>query len=75
MSLADSHLTYIGAQSRAWGDVARYDVYRREGGLQLGWVMLCRNGRWVATSDDPLTDNGPSYRTRWEAATALWGRS
>lgn len=74
--MADSHLTYIGAQPPAGqrrGVHAWYDVYPRDGGHQLGWVYR-RYGLWTATSDDPTVDNA-SAATRWEAATALWGTS
>ena len=72
VQLADSHLTYIGARSRpGTSELARYDVYPRRGGLQLGWVVRYRH-EWVAISDDPAVDNVPG-RTRWEAATAMWG--
>lgn len=73
--MVDSHLTYIGAACR---DATKYDVYRREGGPQLGTVT--KRGRlWIA--EPPVTyPSDPSQRpmvvrpTRWQAAVDLWGR-
>jgi hypothetical protein len=71
--IADSHLTYIGSVYRPGEvrSVVAYDVYPRDGGHQLGWVYRT-HGVWHAVSDDPTVDNATG-RTRWEAATALWG--
>jgi hypothetical protein len=75
VQLADSHLTYIGSSDwRRFNSVATYDVYPRGGGAQMGYVYRRSSGWYAQTMDrDPKTVK--SGRTRWEAATALWGQS
>lgn len=72
MNLADSHLTYIGSANGPGGlNATTYDVYPREGGAQLGWVYRYSGSPWTAVSVDH--ENEKRARTRWEAATAMWG--
>jgi hypothetical protein len=70
---ADSHLTYVPAAIATAGELSRYDVYGPTPGRQLGWVAQTRQG-WVAAVVDPAMTPARA-RTRWEAATALWGTS
>lgn len=64
--LADSHLTYIGLAAIG---ATKCAVYPRAGGLSLGTVE--RQGRvWIARDFD---GNEKVAKTRWQAATALWG--
>lgn len=73
--IADSHLTYIGSTEYVWG-VTVLDVYPRDGGPQLGWVVRDAGGKtWRATSDDPRSGPFKTAKTRWEAALALWPES
>lgn len=74
VQLADSHLTYIGSTIFRAGERARYDVYPCDGGNQLGWVVRLSDG-WHSefTDHDACVEWGPVRRTRWEAATAVWG--
>lgn len=70
--LADSHLIYIRSDE---GDLfaTTYDVYPRDGGNQLGWVLTGNRGMtWRATAVSPIGGPFKTGRTRWEAATALW---
>ena len=71
--LADSHLVYIPAAitptDAQQGERARYDVYHRDGGFQLGWVVKF-DTHWEAHS---FSEDEALDRTRWEAACGLWG--
>jgi hypothetical protein len=64
--MVDSHLRYV----RVPNLTGRYDVYSRDGGLQLGWVER-RPGAWEAW--DFRTQELKRGGTRWQVATALWG--
>lgn len=75
VQMADSHLTYIGSPHPHPGGLRAtcYDVYSRDGGPQLGWVFTENRGKtWIAQADQ-LSGEQKIARTRWQAATALWG--
>lgn len=75
IQMADSHLTYIGSGPNNPGGLhaSAYDVYSRDGGPQLGWVIH-KNGAWTAIACDRSHDH-QTARRRWEAATAIWGNA
>lgn len=75
--MTDHHLTYRGSVARP-ASVPRgstvYDVYPRDGGPQLGWVVRQPKGGWTAISCDPAALRAYG-RTRRAAATDMWGTS
>ena len=66
--LADAHLVYIDAGPRS------FDVYPSAGSRvrQLGRVYSSVSRQWTAIEDGPPRRVAVE-RTRWEAATRLWG--
>ncbi|HEU4975718.1 MAG TPA: hypothetical protein VFT50_11555 [Baekduia sp.] len=75
VQMADSHLTYIGSTTRILRCTV-YDVYQRDGGHQLGWVLRDSGGKtWRATTEHPVYGPFKVAKTRWEAATAIWGNA